>query len=204
MLSPKISHDGPATGLISYWIGRMGLQLTGWDVEGDIPAGGKWVIIGAPHTTNWDFFLGLAVSYVFRMKVSWMGKHTLFRWPLGRIMRGLGGIPVDRENPQGVVEQIAGRLRDSSRLAILLTPSGTRRKREYWRSGFYRIALAAQVPILCGYLDYTRKKACLSLSFIPTGNVTSDMDRIRAFYEGVQGKYPEQTTRVRLKGEDSK
>ncbi len=204
MRSPKISHDGPTTGLIHYWIGRIGLQLTGWDTEGDIPPGGKFVVIGAPHTSNWDFPLGLAVSYVYRLKVSWMGKHTLFKWPLGEIMRRLGGIPVNRENPVGVVDQIAGKLRESSRLAILLTPSGTRKKRDHWRSGFYRIAVAAQVPILCGYLDYKRKKARLDFSFTPTGNIKKDMDRIREFYDGVRGKHPELTTRVRLEDEGSR
>ncbi len=203
MLSPKISHDGPTTGLIPYWIGCIGLRLAGWDVEGTIPPYRKFVIIGAPHTSNWDFFLGLAVAYVYRMKISWMGKHTLFRWPLGGIMKRLGGIPVDRENPEGVVDQIAGQFRQSQKLIILLAPSGTRKKRDHWRSGFYRIALAAQVPIVCGYLDYGNKKACIGLSFTPTGNIKKDMDRVRAFYKGTQGRHPELKATIRLKNEDS-
>jgi len=203
MQSSKITHDGPVTGLIPYWIGRLWMWFSGWDVVGQVPAGGKFVLIGAPHTSGWDLPFGLAAVYLFRLKVSWMGKDALFRKPFGGIMRWLGGVAINRDSPHGVVDQVAGQLRDSRKLIILITPSGTRKKGDYWKSGFYRIAYAAQIPILCGYLDYSRKEACLGLSFVPTGAIKSDMERIREFYVGRQGKHPELATTVRLKEEDT-
>ena len=201
MRSSKITHDGPATGLAAYWVGRTWMWSFGWDGVGQVPAGGKFVLIGEPHTSNWDFVFGLSALYVFRLKVSWLGKDALFRKPFGGIMRWLGGIAIDRNSQHGVVDQLARRFRDSQQLVIGLTPSGTRKKRDYWKSGFYRIAHATQVPIVCGYLDYSRKEACMGLAFVPTGAIKNDMDRIRQFYEGIQGKHPELATTIRLQDE---
>jgi hypothetical protein len=136
------------------------------------------------------------------LKVSWIGKDTLFKKPFGGVMRRLGGIAINRDSRHGIVDQIAKQLRESRKLAIALTPSGTRKRRNYWKSGFYWIAHKAQVPILCGYLDYSHRKACLALCFVPTGNVKEDMDRIRDFYKGIQGKSPEMTTKISLRDEN--
>ena len=203
MQSSEITHDGPVTGLIPYWIGRLWMWFSGWDVVGQVPAGRKFVLIGAPHTSNWDFPFGLTAVYLFRLKVSWMGKDSLFRKPFGGVMRWLGGVAIHRDSPHGVVDQVAKQFRDSRKLVVLIAPSGTRKKRDYWKSGFYWIAYAAQIPILCGYLDYSRKEACLGLSFVPTGEIKNDMERIREFYKGRQGKYPALTTRVRLREENT-
>lgn len=127
-----------------------------------------------------------------------MGKDTLFKKPFGKIMRWLGGIPIDRSSEHGVVGQIVKQFNESRKLVVTIAPSGTRKKRDYWKSGFYWIAYTAKVPILCGYLDYSRKKACLGLSFLPTGDIKKDMDRIREFFVGIRGKNPELTTRIRL------
>ena len=113
-------------------------------------------------------------------------------------MRWLGGIPVDRDSEHGVVDQIARQFGEPDRLVVAIGPEGTRKKKDHWKSGFYWIAHTAQVPILCGYLDYGRKEACLGLSFVPTGDIKKDMDRIREFYQSIQGKHPELTTRIRL------
>jgi len=203
MRSCKVTHSGPVSGMILYWIGRFWMWLFGWDVVGQVPHGGKFVLIGAPHTSNWDFPFALAALYVFRLKISWLGKHTLFKKPFGRVMRWLGGIPIHRKSQHGLVDQIVKQFRASQQLVIVLAPSGTRKKRDHWKSGFYWIAHSAQVPILCGYLDYYRKKACLGLSFLPTGDVKKDMDRIRDFYEGVQGKHAELATRISLIDENT-
>jgi len=203
MFNSKIRHNGPTSGLIPYWIGRLWMWIFRWDVVGQIPAGEKFIIIGAPHTSNWDFPIGLSASYILRLKVSWIGKDTLFKKPFGGVMRQLGGIAINRDSQHGVVDQIANQLRESDKLAIAMAPSGTRRKRDYWKSGFYWIAFKAQVPILCSYLDYGHREVCLGLCIVPTGNVKEDMDRIRDIYEGVQGKYPEKTTRIRLEDEIS-
>ena len=202
MIRSKITHNGPTSGLILQWIGRFWMWLFNWEVVGKVPAGEKFVLVGAPHTSNWDFPLALLALYTLRLKVSWIGKDTLFRKPFGGFMRRLGGIAINRNSPQGIVDQIAKQFRDSRKLAIAIAPSGTRKKREYWKSGFYWIALAAEVPIACGYLDYKKKIACLGLSFFPTGNIKEDMYRIRDFFKGIQGKYPEMTTRIRLRDED--
>ncbi|MGD8381446.1 MAG: lysophospholipid acyltransferase family protein [Syntrophobacterales bacterium] len=198
MLSSRITHNGPTSGVIKYWIGRIWMGVFGWDVVGQVPVGDRFVFVGAPHTSNWDFPFTLASVYIFRLRISWLGKDTLFKKPFGGVMRWLGGIPVDRTSEQGVVDQIARQFSESDRLVLAIGPEGTRKRRDYWKSGFYWIAYTAQVPLLCGYLDYVQKKACLGLSFVPTGDIKKDMDRIREFYEGIQGKHPELTTRIRL------
>lgn len=203
MPDSKITHDGPTMGLIAHWIGCLWMRLTGWKITGQIPPGGRFVLIGAPHTSNWDFFFGLATLYVIRLKVSWMGKDALFRKPFGGVMRWLGGIAIDRDSPHDVVEQMVEKFTSRRQLVLLITPSATRRKTDYWKSGFYWIARAAKVPILCGYLDYKKKEACFGFTFIPADSIRDDMDRIREFYKGAQGKRPELTTTVRLRDEDA-
>lgn len=194
MIGSKLAHQAPASGLTKYWLGRCWYWLTGWDVIGEIPQEKKFVLIGAPHTSNWDFPYGIGATFIFRLKTSWMGKDALFRFPLGIIMRSLGGIAIDRSSHHGVVGQTAEWLRNAETLVVLIAADGTRKKTEHWRSGFYWIALEAQVPIVCAYLDYSRKRACIGLSFMPTGDAKKDMDRIRDFYKGVHGKKPEQET----------
>jgi 1-acyl-sn-glycerol-3-phosphate acyltransferase len=131
-----------------------------------------------------------------------MGKETVFKKPFGGIMRWLGGIAINRDSRHGVVDQVAKQLKESCKLVIVIAPSGTRKRGEYWKSGFYWIAHKAQVPILCGYLDYGHRKAFLGLCFVPTGNVKEDMDRIRNFYKDIQGKNPAVASRIRLRDEN--
>ncbi|MCA9990673.1 MAG: lysophospholipid acyltransferase family protein [Anaerolineales bacterium] len=199
----QLQHDGPALGKLPYAIGWLWLKVTGWRVAGSIPAGSKFVVIAAPHTSNWDFPFMLAVAAVYRLRLSWMGKHSLFKPPFGRLMRRLGGIPIYRDTQGGLVEQVVARFAQNGKLVVLVPPSGTRQKRDYWKSGFYWIAYNAQVPLLCAYLDFARKEAGLGLSFVPTGDLSADMDRIREFYAGKAGKFPDQHTTIRLRDEDN-
>jgi 1-acyl-sn-glycerol-3-phosphate acyltransferase len=201
MRSSEITHQAPTTGILLYWIGRAYAWLLGWDVEGELPESGKFILVGAPHTSNWDFTFMLMVSFIYRVRVSWLGKDSLFKRPFDGIMRWLGGIPVQRESRHGVVEQIADRFRRAKNMVLVIAPAGTRKKLNHWKSGFYWIAYSAQVPILCGALDYGRKIATLGLSFVPTGDIKADMDRIRGFYVGVQGKYPESASVIKLPDE---
>jgi 1-acyl-sn-glycerol-3-phosphate acyltransferase len=201
MRSAQISHQCHASSLVSYWIGRLLLGIMGWKVEGEVPPGSKFILIGAPHTSNWDFPIGLATIYVFRMRVTWVGKDTLFKWPFGWFMRWLGGIGVDRGHPAGVADHLANSIKDADSMVLVITPSGTRGKREYWKSGFYRIALAANVPLLCGALDYKSKTAHIGLSFKPSGDLKNDMDRIRDYYREMSAAYPENSTPIRLREE---
>ena len=130
-----------------------------------------------------------------------MGKHTIFRKPFGGFMRWLGGIAINRSSSSGVVDQIADKFKTSEKLVLALAAEGTRKKSDYWKSGFYWIALKAQVPIVCGYLDYPTREAGFGLSFIPTGDMKKDMDRIREFFCDKRGKIPENASTVRLRDE---
>ena len=183
-------------------LGKAILKVSGWKAIPGSPHAGSYVIIAAPHTTNWDLVYMLAIAFVLRIDVRWMGKQKLFDPPLGWLTGRLGGIAIDRSRATGVVSQMAEALQ-SETMALAVPPSGTRSRREYWKSGFYHIANEAQVPIACGFLDYSRKEGGFGPNILPTGDVTADMDRIRAFYAEKQGKFPEMQTRIRLKEEDA-
>jgi 1-acyl-sn-glycerol-3-phosphate acyltransferase len=198
----RTTQRAPTTSLIAYWVGRAWFGLFGWAAEGRAPDTTHAVVIAAPHTTNWDLPLMLAASFVLRYRISWLGKHTLFRGLAGPFFRWLGGVPVDRSAPGGLVAQAANRLGEAEALCLAVPPSGTRRRSEHWKSGFYWIAHTAGVPIVCGYLDFPRKRAGLGLVLQPTGDVRADMDKIRAFYDGIHGKYPAFETPVRLRDEE--
>lgn len=170
-------------------------------MEGEIPAASKYVLIAAPHTTNWDLFYFLAIAQVMRVRVSWMGKQSLFRGPMGTIMRALGGIPIRRDRRGNMVDQMAEAFASRDSLVLTVPAEGTRSYVAHWKSGFYQIALAAGVPIVLGYLDYERKCGGLGPEVIPTGDVREDMNEIRDFYSNIRGKYPEKFGAVRLKEE---
>jgi 1-acyl-sn-glycerol-3-phosphate acyltransferase len=201
MVPSTVTHPNEPTPWILYWVARLWFRLFGWDVEGEAPPVGRGVLIAAPHTTNWDLPHMLAASLIFRYRIRWMGKDSLFRFPFGGFMRLLGGIPVDRSSPTGMVRSVASQLRKVDRLVVAIPPSGTRSKRAHWKSGFYWIAHEAQVPVVCGYLDYSRRRAGLGFHFVPSGDVAADMDRVRAFYADKRGKYPENESPVLLKEE---
>ena len=183
-------------------LARFFLFVMGWKPEGDPPADPKYVLIAAPHTTNWDFPFTLALAAVFGVKIRWMGKHTMFRAPFGGIMRRLGGIPIRRHERGDIVQAMADDFRNFEALALTVPAEGTRTRVEYWKSGFYHIAHKAQVPIVLGYLDYKRKRGGFGKSVMPTGDIRADMDVIRAFYADKVGKFPEEFGPVRLKEED--
>ena len=130
------------------FIGRLILKLIGWEILGERPPHDKFVLIAAPHTSNWDLPIMLSIALVFDIKLHWIGKHTLFRFPYGWFMRFLGGIPIDRRAPQGMVGQVADAFRNSEKLVIVVPPEGTRGRAEYWKSGFYWMAKEAGVPWL--------------------------------------------------------
>jgi 1-acyl-sn-glycerol-3-phosphate acyltransferase len=185
-------------------LGTVLLRLAGWRLEGALPAwASRAVVIAAPHTTNWDLPYMLAVSWVLGVRPRWLGKRELFRAPFGGLMRWLGGIPVDRSRRANLVEQAAARLREADRLFLVVPPSGTRSRAPHWKSGFYHIARAARVPIVCAFLDYERKVGGIGPVFVPSGDLGADMDRLRVFYRDVRGKYPEHETPVRLSEEDA-
>ena len=166
-----------------------------------LPDDGAGILIGAPHTSNWDFALMLAITWRTGISVRFLGKHQLFRPPLGPLMRALGGIPVDRRRPGGLVEELVGRVAAGERFYLVITPEGTRGAASGWRSGFYRIARAADLPVTLGYVDRTTMTAGLGPTFRLTGDVAADMERIRAFYAGKTGVRPALGTEPRLRDE---
>ncbi len=167
------------------------LRLMGWTAIGRELHRPKLVLIGAPHTSNWDFPLMLLIVLKLRLNVFWMGKNTLFRFPFGGLMRWLGGIPIDRSKSNNVVLQVTEEYNKQSELVVLIPPEGTRSKVDRWKTGFYHIARNAGVPILLGYVDAPRKEAGLADFFTPTGDLERDMAAIRAFYADKGGLKPE-------------
>ncbi|MDO5498564.1 MAG: 1-acyl-sn-glycerol-3-phosphate acyltransferase [Propionibacteriaceae bacterium] len=165
------------------------------------PATGSAVLIGAPHTSNWDFVVMLAIAWSHGFSPKWLGKHTLFRFPFGAVMRALGGIPVDRANPAGLVDEVVRRIGAGDRFFLVVTPEGTRGRRTHWKSGFYRIARAAGLPLVLGYVDSATRTAGLGPSVDLTGDVAADMDRLREFYADTRGIRPEDFTAPRLREE---
>jgi 1-acyl-sn-glycerol-3-phosphate acyltransferase len=201
MQSSALTHPGPSVGLLAYWISRVYLFFSRWDVEGEVPQITKAVFIAAPHTSNWDMPHMIACAFAMRLKPSWVGKKALFKWPWGWFMRWLGGIPVDRRGKRNSVQLIADLFGTHDKLFLGVAPSGTRGFTEHWKSGFYHIAREAGVPIICGFLDYGRKVGGIGPAISPSGNIRADMDRIREFYGGIDGKHPKLKSLIRLKDE---
>jgi 1-acyl-sn-glycerol-3-phosphate acyltransferase len=166
------------------------LKLTGWRVEGALPAhAARSVLIAAPHTSNWDLPYTLMVAFALRLNIRWMGKQSIFRAPFGSVMRWLGGISVNREQSTNLVAASAKAIREADGpLQLIVPPEGTRSKTRYWKTGFYYIAREAQVPIVMAYMDYERKVSGLGPLFEPTGDVDADMAAIKAFYAPFKGK----------------
>jgi 1-acyl-sn-glycerol-3-phosphate acyltransferase len=166
------------------------LKLTGWKVLGALPAqASKSVFIAAPHTSNWDLPYTLMVAFVLRLNINWMGKASIFRFPFGPLMRWLGGVPVDRSKANNLVAASAQTIREAGgALQLIVPPEGTRSKTRYWKTGFYHIAVMAQVPIVMAYMDYERKISGLGPMFVPTGDLEADMLHIKAFYAPFKGK----------------
>jgi 1-acyl-sn-glycerol-3-phosphate acyltransferase len=170
------------------------LRLTGWKVEGQLPEGcTKSVLIAAPHTSNWDLPYTLMVAFALRLHIYWMGKEQIFRFPFRGLMMWLGGIPVHREKASNLVAASVEAIRAADGpLQLVVPPEGTRSKSRYWKTGFYYIAVGAQVPIVMAYMDYSRKVSGLGPIFQPTGDVEADMARIKTFYAPFKGKNADQ------------
>jgi 1-acyl-sn-glycerol-3-phosphate acyltransferase len=172
MRAPQAPHPGPRVGPLRRLVGRAWLRAFGWSLADEVPVAEKAVFVAAPHTSNWDLPFTLAVAWALDMDIRWAGKTSLFKPPFGRVMRALGGMPIERS------------------------------KRVHWKSGFYRIAQAADVPMMMGFLDYEKKRGGLAFTMRPTGDVAKDMETIRAFYANVRGRFPHKESTPRLKEEE--
>lgn len=182
-------------------IARLYWTFSRWRLVSEPAPDRPTVLIGAPHTSNWDFVLMLAIAWRLDMRFRWLGKKSLFRGWRGPLMRGLGGIPVDRDAPAAVVGEVLARIRSGDVFGLVVTPDGTRRGHTHWKSGFYRIAREASLPVTLGYVDRTTMTTGLGPTIELTGNVTTDMDVIRAFYADKAGLRPEHRVEPRLRDE---
>lgn len=175
---------------IFYWIATFFLFIMGWKPKGKIPDIKKFILIAAPHSTNWDFVFFLLIVFKFKIHAHWMGKHTLFKWPFKGMLKRLGGIPVYRSEKANIVQSLAETFERSKELIITIAPSGTRKKVVKWKTGFYYIACQAKVPIVFGFIDYKKKIAGVGPIFNPSGDINQDMTLIKSFYADFSGKYP--------------
>ncbi len=188
--------------MLKQWTGKAFLRVAGWKTDGVRPAVDRYVIIAAPHTSNWDMPFMLAIAFVYDIPVRWMGKHTLFKAPFGSFFKSLGGIPIVRHRPGGVVGQMVEHFENNESLALMVPAEGTRSHVEYWKSGFYHIARSADVPVILSYLDARKKVGGIGPAIELTGDFGADMDKIREFYAGMQGFRPENIGVIRLREED--
>lgn len=172
-------------------LGRTVLKLMGWRIEGHLPKLDKFVAIGAHHTSNWDFVIFIALKFVLRLNARWFGKHSIFRWPFGGLMRSWGGVPIRRDRTLNTVEQAVQAFREHDQFILVLSPEGTRKKVERWKMGFYHIALGAGVPIVLGALDYQNRRVVIAPTFLPTGDEQADLAAMLAFFRPYVPKKPE-------------
>jgi 1-acyl-sn-glycerol-3-phosphate acyltransferase len=165
-------------------------RLRGWHIEGRPPPAKKFVLVGAPHTSNWDFAVVLGATHELGVRASFIGKHSLFRWPTRRFMLDMGGIPVDRSRPGNYVEQVIEAFAQRDELALVIAPEGTRHSDGRWKSGYYHIAMGAGVPIVPAWLSREQRRALIGAPILPTGNFRADMTRIADFYRSAEPDNP--------------
>lgn len=175
------------------------LRLSGWrGVVTPLPAP-KGIIVVYPHTSNWDFMVGVFYKVGTGLPARWVGKHTLFRWPLKRLLLHLGGIPIRRDQRSGSVEAMLAEFDKHERMWLAVTPEGTRSRTEYWKSGFYRIALQGKLPVALGYIDYATHTVGIDTYLTLSGDVEADFARIREFYADKRGRVPQNAGAIRLR-----
>jgi 1-acyl-sn-glycerol-3-phosphate acyltransferase len=192
-VTPPLGAAVPSRGnALSRALGRAVLRLLGWRLEGEVPNLPRVVLIVAPHTSNWDFLVGIAAMLALGLDARWIAKDTLFRPPLGALLRWLGGNPVDRNAAEGVVGDVARRLRTEDRLFVTLAPEGTRRKVERWKTGFHRMARQGGVPVWPVALDYSRRVVALLPLFTPTDDLEADLGALRSLFSPAMARYPAQ------------
>ena len=182
-------------------VARLVLALSRYRITGTPPTAPAVVLVAAPHTSNWDFILMLAMAWKGGLSPVWLGKKELFVGPMKPLYRFLGGIAVDRENPGDIVGQLAGRARSGHVSAIVIPPEATRSRTEYWKSGFRRIAAEADIPVVLTYLDGPTRTGGYGPEFHPSDDVVADMDIVRAFYADKHGVRPERFATPRLREE---
>lgn len=191
-IPPRPSSWRPLGNRFTRWLGRTGLALMGWRFEGALPAESRLIIILAPHTSNWDFFIGVFALLGLDARVNWMGKHTIFRWPINGLLRSLGGLPVVRHAARDVVDQMVDTFAREPQMLLALAPEGTRRHVGRFKTGFLRIAREAEVPILPVGLDYESRCLVLGKPFIPPGNIADAERACYDYFRRYKPRHPQQ------------
>ena len=177
------------------WALATNFKLRGWKIEGAPPETRKFVVIAAPHTSNWDFVYFVGAADALNLDLSFIGKASLFKAPFDQMMRDLGGIPLDRERSKDMVRAMVEEFGRRDTFMLTIAPEGTRGKARQWKTGFYHIAMGAKVPMVLGMMDYQRKVVGLGPAIYPTGDYAADMRRIASFYQSCTPKFPELATR---------
>lgn len=177
--------------LLSAALGRTMLKLLRWRIEGDLPRVPRCILIVAPHTSNWDFVVALGAKLALRLRASWLGKASLFVFPFRGLLRFIGGIPVDRVDPTGVVDSAIAGLRREPQVFLALTPEGTRSRVARWKTGFHRIARGAGVPICAVRLDYSRRVLGLGPLLETSDDVEGDLTIVQGWFNAAMARQPE-------------
>lgn len=171
-------------------LGRAMMRTSGWRFRGALPELPKFIIVVAPHTSNWDFFVGLAALFALDLQAHWFGKASLFVGPMGTVMRLIRGRPIRRESSEGVVAQVAAAVRAEPEFVLAITPEGTRAAVDHWRTGFYRIAEAAGVPIVPISFDWSRREIGINTPVYPSGNLEADVAAMQLLYLPEMARHP--------------
>jgi 1-acyl-sn-glycerol-3-phosphate acyltransferase len=179
-------------------LARLILRLGGWTAIGGTPDAPKAVFIAAPHTSNWDGFWALTYKVAANLDIKFFAKQSLFWFPLGTLLRGLGGVPLNRSRANSAVDQAVAMFEAEEKFFFGLAPEGTRSRCDAWKSGFYRIAKAANVPVFLGVLDYRNKQVGIAGRLELSDDIQADLEKCAEFYAGIEGRWPEKTTPVRF------
>jgi 1-acyl-sn-glycerol-3-phosphate acyltransferase len=180
-------------------VARFILRLLGWRISGEPPKLSKYILVGAPHTSNWDFIYTMLFMVGSGVRFNWVGKASLFKKPFGAIFLGLGGIPVLRDRSTNFVSQIVKAFEQKAQMVIAIAPEGTRSLVTYWKTGFYYMALGAKVPIVMGFVDYKEKEVGFGPLLHPSGDIEADFALLRQFYSTKWGKFPEKQGKIEIK-----
>jgi 1-acyl-sn-glycerol-3-phosphate acyltransferase len=171
-------------------------RASGWELVGEVPALDKAVFIAAPHTSNWDGFWLLLAKCAFNLDVRFLAKHTLFWWPLGSLLRAFGAMPIDRSVASSTVDILVRKFAAEDQLFLAMAPEGTRRWRPHWKTGFYQIAKAAEVPIVLAFIDYSKRRMGIGITLTEFLGVDQDLQRMRDFYAPFVGRIPDNMSPV--------
>jgi 1-acyl-sn-glycerol-3-phosphate acyltransferase len=191
----------PAPPGLRRWLAGALLGLLGWRLEITWPTVPHCIIIVYPHTSNWDFLVGYLAKVAAGVPGQWIGKDTIFRWPVAGLLRRMGGIPVNRREPTGLIRRLVAEFEQRPFLWLVLAPEGTRARTEYLKSGFYRLALAAGVPVGLAVFDWRTRVLSLRTYLWLTGDEAPDLERIREAYAGAQGRHPQQASPIRFRSD---